>query len=106
MDEPLLDWRGNEIKVGSVIIYAVSSGSRVVLNEAVVKEILPNTGYEAKYRPNKIIAQPINSHSKGRFKKFVWDDKNHVDAAKRWHYEEVEGKPVRLTALERVVVIG
>jgi hypothetical protein len=99
--EPLIDWRGNEIKIGSVIIYAVSYGSSVTLNEAIVEEIGENSGYEAKYRPHKLIVQPINSHSKGRFKQWV-----RGGDGERGHFEEKKANRVRLTALERVAVIG
>ncbi len=101
MSDKLIDWRGNEIKVGSTIIYAVSHGNGVELNEAIVKKIEDNPGYDSRYRPYRLWAQPVNSHHKSRFKEWKRDDETgkYVSKAK-------EANLVRLTALERVAVIG
>lgn len=39
MDKKIKDWRGTEIEVGDVILYAVKHSTSVEVNEAVVREV-------------------------------------------------------------------
>jgi hypothetical protein len=98
--EPLVDWRGNKIEVGTKIVWAVSQSSSVTLTEGIVEKIEENHGSDSKYRPYKLTVQPTNSHRNLRFKKYRYDS---IEAKGVW--EEAPAQPVRLTALERIVVV-
>ncbi len=106
------DWRGTELTVGSKIVYATGSRSSMTMVEAEVLEIRPREKVDRwgpKQRTYSLIVRPVDSHNTNvasRGRKFVWDDRDAEDPKDRWHYEDVPVKPVALTAVERVTVIG
>ena len=109
--EQLYDWRGTEITVGSNVVYATGSRSSMTMVEAEVLEIRlrENPDRWNKKRYFSLIVRPLESHNTNvasRKRKFVWDDRDAEDPKDRWHYEEIEVKPVALTAVERVTVVG
>jgi len=46
------DWRGNEVAVGTRIVYPVSVGSNTYIKEGIVREFVPTgKGYRVKVDP-------------------------------------------------------
>lgn len=86
-----LDWRGNEFKEGETVLYPVRNGSSVKLVEGVIKEIEPievTTNFGRRLRNFALWVHPIAENSYGRLS--LRENK----------------KPVRLTAVEKVTVLG
>jgi len=90
MEDKLLDWRGNEIKQGSEILYVVVHSSSVELVEGYVVEIQENP-YKTNWNREKhayiLVVQPTKRNSHG------------------WIRSDEEKTQV-IRALERVTVIG
>lgn len=84
-----LDWRGNEIKIGSIIIYVVTYSSSVKLVEGRVVRIRDEeyiTNWQNKKRTFSLDVEPIRDNSHG----YIRERKDEV----------------RITAVERVTVVG
>lgn len=84
-----IDWRGTEIKNGSIILYVVTYSSSVKIVEAEVIRIRDEeykTNWQNRKRTFSLDVKPLRNNSHG-------------------HVSEREGE-VRITAIERVTVIG
>jgi hypothetical protein len=79
----LEDWRGTLIKIGSLIIYSVRSGSSMKQVEATVKEITTCRQYGDEH--TCLMVQPVRSSC---------------------HWDTNFSKPRRLTAFENITVLS
>ena len=78
----MIDWRGIDIVPGSIVVYPGRQGSHQWMVEAEVLEIFQDWSYGT----------------------FVWALK--VQPMRQGTYGRTNMKPVKLTALERVTVVG
>jgi hypothetical protein len=76
------DWRGNPIVPGSIVVYPGRKGSHQWMMEAEVLEIV----------------------QVWEWNQFVWAIR--VQPMRQGRYSRTNMKPVKLTALERVTVVG
>lgn len=102
MEREILDWRGTPITVGCSIVWAVSHSSSISVNEGIVLELLPHsTNYDEKNYCGRCANRSVG-------RDYGWSCRGvnlkvrPTRSADGWARDT---KPVKLTALERVVVI-